>query len=369
MNYRISVCTVCMNRLHQLKHTLPQNIKDTEDYKNLEFIVLDYNSQDGMEEWIRLNMASHIESGRLVYYKTTEPTSWSPSHSKNIAFKIATGDIICNIWADYYTGAGFARYANKKFAKNNNIVLTPIDFPKGKKNRHLQGDILGKVCAWKADFEKIKGFDEHIDRHGYEDYDFINRLEMIGVKRVLIETSDYLQFISHDNDERFLLPTHDLQGLYVHYCSPSKSILLFLYKNGKFEKGIVTDNFTKNSANYLYAYKPHKDYFSYSLDEVGWDTGIWIRETDSIRIEANDGEKYVYEVLDKKETIVLNNAGEEFELITDEETVDGVLKFKHFSYTRLIMEQNLKRQVPIVNSDNFGKALVYKNFHHSAISI
>jgi hypothetical protein len=76
---------VCMNRLHQLKQTLMQNIADNADYEQLEFVVLDYNSKDGMEEWVKQNLAGQIKTGRVVYYKTIEPESWSPSHSKNLA--------------------------------------------------------------------------------------------------------------------------------------------------------------------------------------------------------------------------------------------------------------------------------------------
>jgi len=47
-HFKISFCIVCMNRLHQLSQTLLQNIRDNEDYSELEFIVLDYNSNDGM---------------------------------------------------------------------------------------------------------------------------------------------------------------------------------------------------------------------------------------------------------------------------------------------------------------------------------
>src|ERR1700744_4390042 len=117
-----------MNRLHQLKETLPQNLIDNDNYEDLEFIILDYNSQDDIETWIRTNMAEHIRSGRLIYYKTNQPVSWDPSHSKNVAFKLASGDILCSIWADHYTGENFAEFVNTKFNNDDDIVLTPIDF-------------------------------------------------------------------------------------------------------------------------------------------------------------------------------------------------------------------------------------------------
>ena len=54
--YKISFATVCMNRLHHIRQTLPKNIADNSDYENVEFILLDYNSSDGLEEWVKETM-------------------------------------------------------------------------------------------------------------------------------------------------------------------------------------------------------------------------------------------------------------------------------------------------------------------------
>ena len=81
-NYRISLCTACMGRLHDLKQTLPKNIEDNRDYPNVEFVILDYNSDDGLEDWMRRNMMEHIESGLVSYYHTTEPEYFA-----NVAFQ------------------------------------------------------------------------------------------------------------------------------------------------------------------------------------------------------------------------------------------------------------------------------------------
>ena len=145
-----------MNRLHQLSATLIQNIVDNDDYAELEFIVLDYNSQDGMAEWIKENVGEFINSGRLHYYRTNEPLSFSHSHSKNLAFNLANGDVICTINADHFTGKGFADHINKKFNENDNCVLTPVDYHKTKENYNPPKDVLGMVCVKKNDFLKVR---------------------------------------------------------------------------------------------------------------------------------------------------------------------------------------------------------------------
>ena len=69
---QISFCITCMNRLKHLQETLEKNI-DNFLVDEVEFVVLDYNSQDGLEEWIAQSMMKYIGDGCiLVYYRTTE---------------------------------------------------------------------------------------------------------------------------------------------------------------------------------------------------------------------------------------------------------------------------------------------------------
>jgi len=369
-NYKISFCVVCMNRLHQLEQTLLQNIKDNEDYAELEFIVLDYNSEDGMEDWAKVHLTEYINSGRLIYYKTTDPKSWSPSHSKNLAFKLATGDIVCSIWGDYYTGTGFASYVNQCFQEDDNIVLTPIDFYKTKKNFTPPGDVLGKVCVKKSDLLKVEGFDERMDRHGFEDYDLINRLEMIGVKRVLIENFEYLKYISHGNDERYLLPVN-LEGMYVNYIAPSVSQVLFLYEDSGFNRGTLIDNNTTGADNYVYAYADYDSHFEYTLKEAAWQKGVWRKSNGKINFWGTSGNEFSLKINDKNGCDVLEDIENNniYYKIQDADTINSVLVFEHFFYTRSLMEESLKNKTAVVNHGKFGNATVFKNFLLTPITI
>lgn len=366
LDFKISFCVVCMNRLHQLRQTLIQNILDNAEYENLEFVVLDYNSMDGMEEWVKQNLAEYIKTGRVVYYKTTDPDSWSPSHSKNLAFKLATGDIVCSIWADYYTGAEFARYVNDSFKADDNIVLTPIDFHKTKKNYAPPGDVLGKVCVKRNDFLKIHGFDERMNKHGFEDYDFVNRLEMMGVRRVLIEDFEFLKYLRHDDSERFTLPTENLEGLYVNYLNPSESEILFLYKDFCFERGTVIDNFTNGSENPQRAYLANHQHFEYSLKDPGWTRGNWKNNENRTYLESSNGHKSALTFNADGEILFDPDSDFKFHRQANADVIDGMLRFHHFIYTRAVMEQNMKRNNAIVNENGFGKAAVYKNFNYES---
>jgi hypothetical protein len=357
-----------MNRLHQLKETLLKNIRDNESYHNIEFIILDYNSQDGMEEWAKEYLMPHIAAGKVVYYKTTAPQKWSPSHSKNLAFKLATGKIICNIWADYFTGNDFADFVNESYQRDSNIVMTPIDFHKTKAGYHPPGDVLGKVCVKRTDFLKVHGFDERMDRHGFEDYDFINRLEFINVRRVLIEDFAYLAFLPHDDIERYTLTVEDFEDLYVCYINPSKSDCILLFKNGSFQRGTLIDNHSVNSEDYKNSFSRKKALYEFSLNG-DWQSGGWTRNEETIEFHYRMNDLKEVLLWDAKSSTYTSRSGQRFYKLKADNIIGGLLKFKHFYYTRANMEENLLHKRAIVNSNGFGNGTVFKNFTSNPIVV
>ncbi len=227
---KISICTVCMNRLHHLSQTLPVNIAENSSL-NLEFVVLNYNSKDDMDNWIKNNMSSHLESGLLRYYKTEEPEYFSIAHSKNMATKLATGDIICNIDADNFAGPDYVKWVGESFeATGPNTVITTI-----RKDAIPYRDQGGKLCFSKALFQAVHGYDESLIGYGMDDVDFSNRLENAGGQRVFIEQEKYLRYIAHSFEER--LSNHkypnNLAGMYVCVTDTrkDKARILYLFKD------------------------------------------------------------------------------------------------------------------------------------------
>jgi len=174
-NYRlkISMCITCMDRLGDLQQTLPKNIKENSDYPNVEFVLLDYNSKDNLGDWIKNNMMQYIESGILNYYRTEEPKFYSMTHSRNVAFKLARGDIVNSVDADNFTNPGFATYLNKmaQIAPNKAV------FAKGRRLLH------GRIGFYKSEFiELLGGYDEDIHDYGHDDKDLWWRAMLQGWK-------------------------------------------------------------------------------------------------------------------------------------------------------------------------------------------
>jgi glycosyltransferase involved in cell wall biosynthesis len=171
--YAISFCTVCAGRLHDLAKTLARNIIDNAAYPKLEFVVLDYHSRDNLEKWMRENMSAHIESGRVVYARTTEPKYYQPSHPRNIAFKLASGEIVCNVDADNWTNPGFAEAINRLANEQPERAV----LAKGKQL------LRGRIGFFKREWvELLGGYDEDLKSYGHEDIDLVQRAYLQGFK-------------------------------------------------------------------------------------------------------------------------------------------------------------------------------------------
>ncbi|MEO5563903.1 MAG: glycosyltransferase, partial [Chitinophagaceae bacterium] len=195
---KISICTVCMNRATHLYETLPVNISDNTGHPNIEFIILDYNSKDGLEDWAKENLQEHIKSGLVKYYRTCEPEYFSMTHSKNMLVKLASGNINCIVDADNYAGPDYANWVDSVFGNTGNkIIITTLRA--GSAPYKDQG---GKICFLKDHFNSVRGFDEEFTSHGVDDVDIINRLEQAGGTRVFIEEQKYLKYIGHSDTER-----------------------------------------------------------------------------------------------------------------------------------------------------------------------
>lgn len=238
-NYRISFCTAVRNRITHLKHTLPKNIKDNQSYQNVQFIILDYGSSDGLGDWIKDNMLKYIQNGVLVYYYYSIPKFFNRANSRNIAFRLADGDIICNLDADNYTGDSFAAYINEEFNNFSDTFLTAYD----KNNKFVQRDILGRICCHKSDFIAVGGYDERFQEYGYEDIDLINRLVTLNKTQRIITHSKYLHAITHDNfsrvcEERLYKLFYKL---YVRHITYYKSEFALFLNNSNCIFLIVTD--------------------------------------------------------------------------------------------------------------------------------
>ncbi len=344
--YDISYCTACMNRISHVKKTLVRNIKDNEKNDNIEFVLLDYNSSDGLEKWVKSTLRKYIKTGKLKYFKTKEPLVFNRSHSRNIMFKLAQGKYICNVDADNYIGKGFTEYLLSTFKKHPNCFIVADT------NREYYDirDALGRFSCRKDDFLSVGGYDESFVGYGPEDRDLYARLEKTGLIPQIILNTTFLRAIEHGNDERvkneFLYK--ELRDFYIAQINPFLSKILLLLKNNRYQYFEIQP--TK-----------YKSWIPISVVANSFDEGEWHIENSSLILNKNGFEKKLKSSNSKlihtdnqEETIFYKN---NTKLFRDKILIDVPLMLNQEK-----VEENKRDQKIRVNLNGYGKSSGYLNF-------
>ncbi len=204
--HSISFCITCMNRLFHLRKTLERNILDNSKYPHVEIVVINYNSKDNLDQWIKENMQKYIDQGILNYYRTDEPEKFHASIAKNLAHRVAKGEILCNLDGDNFTGKDFSFYINYLF---NHQHKGFYQFTK----KPFWGT-EGRIVLKKADFYKLGGYDESLLPIGHEDHDLMNRARAIGLKYQNIQIENFLRYLSNTETEKAENCTDDNTSYY-----------------------------------------------------------------------------------------------------------------------------------------------------------
>lgn len=176
-NYKVSIVTTCKDRCCDLKKTYIKNIEDCMDYLSTEFVLINYNSQDDLNEWVKKELMVYIRNGYLNYYQVMSEYKdqykyFNLSHSKNIGFKVAQGDIVNNVDADHYVNPGFS---GRISIIANQMKNRKYMFVKSRqKNR-------GRIGFFKDEFiNTVGGYNEDLTDYGFEDPDLILRATKLG---------------------------------------------------------------------------------------------------------------------------------------------------------------------------------------------
>ena len=353
MPLKVSFCIVCMDRLSHLKHTLPRSIRENQDFHPyVEFVLLDYNSKDGLEEWVKESLGEHLDSGILTYLRTSEPIHFHRSHSRNVALKNATGDILCNLDADNFAGPGFARYLSDRFAAEDNIFLVPNRFEATSKDGYF-----GKLCVRKEDFMQVRGYDETLSGWGYEDVDIFYRLKQLGLSERHISDTAYLDFIDHDHHERVKNQKnfHQLFTMYTLMDDQSAETI-FLYKDKTLERGTIrykdedTVQFLGGAAS--------------TLKEKQWTKGCWKMNKDHFQFDYfNVNPKTeMFQFDPGLNAISSTRTDKKFARVTSPSVVNLSLMLNEATKNYQKFIENYRKKITVANHETFGLAELQTNF-------
>jgi hypothetical protein len=196
---RIAFCTTCKGRAPHVERALPKNISDNSAYQNAVFVVVDYNSQDNLVEYLRSKHARDIDSGRLVVYSYRGQHAFRMAHAKNIAHRAGIdegADILVNMDADNFTGPDFAGYIADHIKDSDTYMWCRMI------NGVMDRGVCGRIVVPRDVFLKTGGYNECYETWGHDDKEFharIKRLESTGLEI----DAEYLHAIRHNDKIRF----------------------------------------------------------------------------------------------------------------------------------------------------------------------
>lgn len=190
----ITYVIACKGRRYHLEQTLRKNIDDNQDYRNQEFLVIDYSSHDGLSGWVEANFRTEIESQLVRLIQVPHQSHWSFPKAKNIGHQLGRGDIICNLDADNFSGPNFSSYLVDLFKKNKNHIFSG--------HYSLVKGSTGRIAIRKAHYLLLGGYDEQLTGYGYDDVDLIERAQAIGIKNKILDAR-FLKLIVHPDEDRF----------------------------------------------------------------------------------------------------------------------------------------------------------------------
>lgn len=356
---KIAFCITSMNRLSHVKETLEKNIIDNNLPEEVQFVLLDYNSSDGLEKWVK-SLKKYFDSDILAYYRTNSPTEFLRSHSRNMSFRLANADIVCNLDADNYLGKGFAKYIVDKFDKNKekDVFVTS--------NCSVR-DTFGRFCVYKDDFMKIRGYNEALAGYGVEDLELFYRFIKSNYHQDFFEDPAFYKVISHPHEDRISQEYRykNLQEAFISYISPYKTSFIILYKEYACESGILINNMLY----YYNVYEAFPNLIERCFDEKyrimlyePLRNGKWIEKQDNIEININETS-----LLYKQNASQIEVDNTVFYKVKDKNTLSELIM--HLSdainYNKAkeeLYNNNIKN---VINPNGFGQGVVYKNFNYS----
>lgn len=159
---KISFCTQIKNRFHQFEQVFFDNLQNINMSKyNIEWIIVDMNSDDGLNNFIKPYISQNIS-----YYRPLEDIKYSIPIAKNFASRLSSGDYVFNLDADNYINN-----IDKDIVNHNYIPIYC--------NKFLVG-VFGRIGCKKDLFKAVGGYDESFYPAGYHENDFFNRCKLLG---------------------------------------------------------------------------------------------------------------------------------------------------------------------------------------------
>lgn len=274
---RVTFCTTCKGRAQHVRETLSANLRDNTAAR---FVLVNYNSADGLDDFVRSGHAADIENGRLSIFRFTEPGPFRMAHAKNLAHRLAIqdgADILVNMDADNFAGRDFDRYLSENLAEERTFMWAHM------RKGEMRRGISGRIAVTGHAFLAAGGYDEIFAAWGPDDKDFNVRLRRLGWRPREIDVR-FLNAISHNDKMRF----HEYPHIDGNAAAENFELAgregIRIANGGRFGLGVVYKNFGRDPIELLplptriFGIGMHKTAttsLNRALVELGYDSAHW----------------------------------------------------------------------------------------------
>lgn len=195
----LSYCTTCHKRFWQLEKVLEHNIKAVQNDPRIEWVILDYGSNESAAEKIK-ERVKNIE--RVRFLQTEEMKYFSAPHAKNMVHCLAKGDILFNLDADNFIEKTNTTRILKLFSNQPNSIVHNWT------GSYFDGT-YGRLAIKKEHFHLLRGYDESLEGMFFQDSDLITRSKNLGLTYHHLFYLDQRKPIENSEDEKTSYLQHD----------------------------------------------------------------------------------------------------------------------------------------------------------------
>lgn len=160
----ISVCIPCKNRTHNLTEIMPPLLEATKFSPPIEIMILDYNSEDDLADYVKKLKNKNLGKGNFVSYaKYTGRETYHMAHAYNLTVRCAVGKVVIILGTDILVSRDYLRFIREAFENEGVVWACP-------------SRLKGIIACTKQEFNDTGGYDERFEFYGPEDREIDLRL-------------------------------------------------------------------------------------------------------------------------------------------------------------------------------------------------
>ena len=232
-NELISYCIPYKNRRENLLTTLPRLFEAANQSPPIEIILLDYNSDDNLQDYLLHNTPYLHPPNTFLHPRYTGNPFFNMAHSRNVANKLSSGFYVTQGNVDMLLRKDYFQIMRDTLTLDKSLYFLKKHPTSGGYNSCWHPQIM---VVERKEFIAAGGFDERFEFWGAEDKDLNARLIRRNLKWGLLELTP--AFIDITNPKGTKTSNYRLPNLHIKRMS---NIQRGIYKQNNLDNVLVAN--------------------------------------------------------------------------------------------------------------------------------